>query len=225
LWQRLFGHEITVTNVDPFGETVVWNLTGNPIEVETVSIVSAAPKDNLVWEVHKTIPANAEEQISLLEVAAKSWYGSYGEMFGKAPAGFAKLDPATFEQLKQNMFRDKYVPTYLMPESASYAQLKKELGAGFQSFDCIISVGFTRLLDGSSSSFKLPCKGVFRYRDNKIEIAPTTFAGVAALLTYVAESANFWPADYREHGVSWNVILHQNPARVLSNIMAGQALA
>jgi hypothetical protein len=164
LWQRLFGHEVTVTNIDPFGETVIWNLTGNPIEIKTISIFSAAPKTDLVWEVHKTIPANAKDQVSLLDVASKSWYDLPGEMFGKAPAGYAKVEPAEFEQLRQSMFTDKYVPTFLMPESASYAQLKKELGTGFQSFDCTISIGFTRLLDGTSSSIGLPCKGVFRYR-------------------------------------------------------------
>ena len=164
LWQRVFGHEVTITNIDPFGQTVVWNLTGNPIEIKTISIVSVTPRNNLVWEVHKTIQANTKDEISLLEVAGKSWYDLPGEMFGKAPAGYAKVELADFEQLKQNMLTDKYVPTFLMPESASYAQLKKELGAGFQSFYCTISVGFTRLLDGSSSSFELPCKGVFRYR-------------------------------------------------------------
>ena len=143
---------------------MVWNLTGNPIEVKTVSIVSATPKENLVWEVHTTIPANAKEKLSLLEVAANSWYDLPGEMFGKTPSGYAKVASAEFEELKQNKSTDKYVPTFLMPESASYSQLKKELGTDFQSFDCTISVGFTRLLDGSSSSFGLPCKGVFRYR-------------------------------------------------------------
>ncbi len=164
LWQRLFGHEVAVTNIDPFGQTIIWNLTGDPIDIKTISIVSTAPKNNLVWEVHKTIAANARDEISLLELAAKSWYDLPGEMFGKAPAAYAKVDAAGFEQLKQNMSTDKYVPTFLMPDSASYAQLKKELGAQFQSFDCTISVDFKRLLDSSSSSFVLPCKGVFRYR-------------------------------------------------------------
>lgn len=163
-WQRLFGHEITVTNVDPFGQTVVWNLTPNPIEIKTISITSAAPKNNLVWEVHKTIAANAKDEISLLDVAAKSWYDLPGDMFGKAPAAYAKVSPADFESLRKNMFTDKYVPTFLMPESASFAQLKKELGSGFQNFDCTISVAYSRLLDGSSSSASLPCKGVFRLR-------------------------------------------------------------
>lgn len=164
LWQRLFGHEITLTNVDPFGQTVVWNLTPNPIEVKTISITSSAPSNNLVWEVHKTIAANSKDEISLLDVAAKSWYDLPGEMFGKAPAGYAKVSSADFEALKKNTSTEKYVPTFLMPESASYAQLKKELGTNFQSFDCNISVGYTRLLDGTSSSATLPCKGVFRLR-------------------------------------------------------------
>ena len=164
LWQRLFGHELSVTNVDPFGQTVVWNLTGSPIEIKTISIVSARPKNNLVWEVHKTLAANAKDEMNLLEVAGKSWYDLPGEMWGKPPGAYAKVEPAEFDQLKQNVSTDKYVSTFLMPESASYAQLKKELGKEFQSFDCSISVGFTRLLDGSSSSFALPCKGVFRYR-------------------------------------------------------------
>ena len=99
-----------------------------------------------------------------MEVAGKSWYDLPGEMYGKAPGAYAKVEATDFQKLKQSFYTDKFVPTFLMPDSASYSQLEKELGAKFQSFDCTIAIAFTRLLDGSSSSFNLPCKGVFRYR-------------------------------------------------------------
>src|SRR5262245_24997156 len=58
LWRRIFGYEIAVTNMDPFGKTVVWNLTSSAIHLRTVAINSAMPKTDLVWEVHQSIPAN-----------------------------------------------------------------------------------------------------------------------------------------------------------------------
>jgi hypothetical protein len=67
----------------------------------------------------------------------------------------------------------------------------------------------------------------------RLEVVPTTIAGVVALLTYAAEFAhrgNMWPYGYlpehpktrwdREYGVSWEVILHQNLARALPSIAA-----
>jgi hypothetical protein len=164
LWQRAFGHEIAVTNIDPFGKTVAWNLSRNPIYLKTISVQSTAPRNDLVWEVHKTIPANSSIELELLEVAKASWYGLPGEKFGKAPAEYAKVDQSVFEQLKRSELTDKYVPTFLMPDSESYTQLKRNLGEHFSTFECAISIGFVRLWDGSSSSIAVPCSGAFRFR-------------------------------------------------------------
>jgi hypothetical protein len=69
--------------------------------------------------------------------------------------------------------------------------------------------------------------------DKLVEIVPTTIAGVTALLTYAAEhgaAGDMWPDDYadehpkngwdREHGVSWEVLLHRNLAKALQDIAA-----
>jgi DNA-directed RNA polymerase subunit F len=69
--------------------------------------------------------------------------------------------------------------------------------------------------------------------DKLVDIVPTTMAGVTALLTYAAERAqggNMWPVGYedehptngwdREHGVSWEVLLHRNLAKALPSIAA-----
>ena len=69
--------------------------------------------------------------------------------------------------------------------------------------------------------------------DGLVDVLPTSMAGVVALLSYAAEFAqggNIWPTGYktehprtgwdREHGVSWEVILHQNLARALPRIAA-----
>lgn len=164
LWQRAFGHEIAVTNVDPFGKTIAWNLSANPIYLKTVSIRSMAPKNDLVWEVHKTIAANSSIEFQLMDVAKASWYGLPGELFGVAPAEYAKVDQTTFAQLKQQMLTGKYVPTFLMPDSESFTQLKRVMGDQFRTFDCNISIEFVRLWDGSSSSISVPCNGAFRFR-------------------------------------------------------------
>src|SRR5262249_42459756 len=138
-WQRIFGHEIAVTNFDPFGKTVVWNLTGSAIHIKTVTVASEAPKNSLVWEVHTTIPASNRADISLLNVAHDSWYGLPRDLFGRAPAEYAQVDDALFKELMQNTHTDKYVPTFLMPESESYAQLKKFLQSKFKTFVCTTS--------------------------------------------------------------------------------------
>ncbi len=49
-----------------------------------------------------------------------------------------------------------------MPNSASYAKSRQVLGDKLQVFDCTISVGFTRLWDGSAATIDVPCKGTFR---------------------------------------------------------------
>jgi hypothetical protein len=69
--------------------------------------------------------------------------------------------------------------------------------------------------------------------DKLVDIVPTTLAGVVALLNYAADHAvggNMWPAGYqdmhpktgwdREHGVSWEVLLHRNLAKALPKIAA-----
>ena len=69
--------------------------------------------------------------------------------------------------------------------------------------------------------------------DGLVDVLPTSLAGVVALLSYAAEFAqggNIWPTGYktehprtrwdREHGVSWDVILHHNLARALPRIAA-----
>jgi hypothetical protein len=67
--------------------------------------------------------------------------------------------------------------------------------------------------------------------DGLLDVLPTTIAGVSALLTYAADNAcggRFWPQGYvdenpktgwdRENGVSWEVMLHRNLAKVLPKI-------
>jgi hypothetical protein len=68
--------------------------------------------------------------------------------------------------------------------------------------------------------------------DKFVDIVPTTIAGVVALLEYAdhATCGNSWPVDYqdqhpksewdREYGVSWEVLLHRNLAKVLPTIAA-----
>jgi hypothetical protein len=164
IWQRIFGHELAITNVDPFGRTVVWNLTGNPIYLRTINITSEYPKNDLVWEVHQTIPANKEVDVELTKVVQGSWYGLPGELFGRAPLEYAQLDQSTFEAVKQNQLTDKYVPTFLMPNSESYTQLTRVMRNRFQTFECKTNVVFIRLSDGSTGSVNVPCKGAFRLR-------------------------------------------------------------
>lgn len=163
LWQRATGREIAITNLDPFGETVAWNLSSRPIVLTTVTIVSTAPENRLVWEVHDSIAANGRLPIDLMKIAGKSWHGPL-EKFGKMPGEYAQVEPAVFEDLKKNRLTDKYIPTYFMPNSATYAQSRQALGDKLQTFDCTISIGFIRLWDGSTSSIDVPCKAAFRFR-------------------------------------------------------------
>ena len=164
LWRRLFGHEIAVTNIDPFGKTLVWNLTGSAVHLRTVGIQSTSPKIDLIWEVHQTVPASGNAEIELMAIAQRSWYGPPNEMYGKAPAEYAHLTSALFDELKRNLHTDKYVPTFLMPNSESFAQLKRFLKNKYFTFDCTTSFKFVRLSDGSAGEASAPCQGSFRHR-------------------------------------------------------------
>jgi hypothetical protein len=117
-----------------------------------------------VWEIHQTIPTGERLNIELLKIAEASWYGPLAEMFGRAPAEYAQLESSEFEDLKRNMQTDKYVPTFLMPDSESYFQLYRFLKSRFRTFDCKASAKFIRLSDGSNGSIDVPCKGAFRLR-------------------------------------------------------------
>jgi hypothetical protein len=167
IWQRMFGHELAITNMDPFGKTVVLNLTAKPIYIRTVNISSRYPKDDLVWEVHQIIPANKELNIDLMAIAEKNWYGFPAQIFGQPPAEYAQLDQSTFEDVEHNRLTDRYVPTFLMPASESYTQLKRVLRDRLRTFECSASVTFERLSDGSDSLINVPCQGAFRFRSAK----------------------------------------------------------
>jgi hypothetical protein len=70
--------------------------------------------------------------------------------------------------------------------------------------------------------------------DAMIEIEPTTIAGAAALLSYAAEhvrvSGANWPEGYespepasdwvKEHGLTWNTMLHMHIAKALKGMQA-----
>jgi hypothetical protein len=136
-----------------------------------VTIVSAAPENRLVWEVYDLAPPNGRLPIDLMEIAHKSWHGPLAK-FGATPGEYAPIEADVFEDLKKSRLIDKYIPTYFMPDSASYAQSRQVMGDKFRVFDCTISVAFTRLWDGSTSSIDLPCK-----RHVPISCRPSLIAG------------------------------------------------
>jgi hypothetical protein len=164
--QRVVGHEVSVANLDPFGRTVVWNVTQSPVSIHLVKITSAAPRNDLEWDVFQTVEPNKELTLQLQQIAESSWHGLLGEMFGQKPGAYVKLDEITFEEVKKSWHTDKYVPTFLMADSEEFARAKRFLKTELQTFDCNATVTFRRLADGSSSSVDVPCKGTFRFRGN-----------------------------------------------------------
>jgi predicted nucleic acid-binding Zn ribbon protein len=164
LWQRLFGTELAVSEIDPFGKTVVWNLTGDPIYLKTISVRSSAPVTDLTWDVDKTIAARTDIPVTLMQIAGEIMHGTVGDMYGKAPGNYARLDSQTFARLKNNELIDKFVPTFLLPDGGTVTQLRRNYKEEFQTFPCDISISFMRLRGGSSSSITVPCTGTFRTR-------------------------------------------------------------
>lgn len=164
IWQRLFRSEISITNLDPFGATTAWNLTNSPIYLRTINVNAVSPRNDLVWEVHQTIPANETVRIDLLRVAKESWYGLPGELFGQTPAEYIHPDATLFGELIHSRHTAEYVPTFLKPDSESFVQLKRFVQTDFPTFECQAKVTFVRLSDGSSGSIDVPCRGAFRAR-------------------------------------------------------------
>jgi predicted nucleic acid-binding Zn ribbon protein len=171
LWQRIFGQEISIANLDPFGRTVAWNVTQSPISVRLIKIISEAPKYDLVWDVFQLVEPNKEllvgpkrESPLELQGIAKSWQGLLRDMFGREPGPYALLDANTLVEVKKNWHTDKYVPTFLMPDSETYEEARRFLKTELQTFECKATVTFQRMADGSSGSVEVPCKGTFRFR-------------------------------------------------------------
>jgi hypothetical protein len=163
-WQRLFGSEIAAAEIDPFGTTVLWNLTDDPIYLKTISVRSSEPKVDVAWDVYKTVAAKSDAPIELMKIAADTMHGTIGEPYGKPPGDYAHLDDATLQSLKKNERTDKFVATFLVRDGLTATQLKRNYKEQFRTFDCSITVDFMRLRGGSSSAVDLPCIGTFRLR-------------------------------------------------------------
>lgn len=164
LLRRWLGHEIAVANFDSFGKTVVWNLTGKPVYLKTIRVVSAAPKNDLVWDVYQSIRANSSIDIELAKVAERTWRPPQQGMFGKSAAAYAELEEGDFDRLKKNEMRDQYVPAFLSSDGETYAQVNRFLGAKFRSFPCTATIDYVALENSLASSQNVPCVGVFRQR-------------------------------------------------------------
>jgi RNA polymerase subunit RPABC4/transcription elongation factor Spt4 len=162
--QRVFGTEIAVAEIDPFGKTVVWNLTDAPIYVKTIRVRSSEPKVDVVWDIDKTVAARSDSPIELMKIAADTMHGTIGDIYGKPPGNYAQLDDATLQSLKKNEKTDKFVATFLVRDGVTATQLKRNYKEQFRTFDCSITIDFMRLRGGSSSAVDLPCIGTFRSR-------------------------------------------------------------
>jgi hypothetical protein len=163
-WQRLLGTEIAAAEIDPFGKTIVWNLTNDPIYLKTISVRSTEPKIDVIWDIYKTVAARSDSSIELMKIAADTMHGTNGEIYGKQPGNYAHLDDATLQSLKKNEGTDKFVPTFLVRDGIIVTQLRRNYKEQFRTFDCSITVDFMRLRGGSSSAVDLPCIGTFRLR-------------------------------------------------------------
>jgi hypothetical protein len=164
LWQRFFGLELAISNLDSFGATIIWNFTDKPIQLRILEIKSSAPRENLAWDVYSTISANSSVKIYLREIANKSWHGVPAEVFGSPPGEYASISREEFDDLLRNRHTDRYVPAFLAPDSEDAVQLKEELGNKFHIFNCDLKLKFLRLWDGSAGEIKVPCIGSFRMR-------------------------------------------------------------
>jgi hypothetical protein len=163
-WQRLFGTEIAAAEIDPFGKTVLWNLTDDPIYLKTIDVRSSEPKVDVVWDIYQTVAARSDAPIELMKIASDTMHGTIGERYGRPSGNYAHLDDATLQSLKKNEKTDTFVATFLVRDGVTATQLRRNYKEQFRTFDCSITVNFMRLRGGSSSAVDLPCIGTFRLR-------------------------------------------------------------
>jgi hypothetical protein len=161
LWTKAFRADIALVNLSPFGKTIVWNTSGQPLHLRNVVISAARPRIELNWDIFQSLAANESKDLPLMQIANQTWTGAMRERYGEKPGPIATLGKKEFEEALRNMRVDKYIAHMMLPDSEDDHLFRRMLGENYRTFSCKVAVTYAILGSGSRSSVEFPCVGAF----------------------------------------------------------------